>query len=268
MKYLVNVFKGLAIGVATLVPGVSGGTMAIILGVYDEMLHAVGSFFADWKKHALFLMELGIGGLLGVFFFSRLLEDVVNKYPFVTGYLFVGVILGGVPVLYKKSTEGKRDYKNLLFLAIGFVTVLLLSSEPEATTTMATMEGFKSILFLFFAGIVIAVALVLPGISASFMLYVLNLYSVTLNAINTRNIPFLVPLALGVGLGTMATTKAIEKLLQKYTAQTYMLILGFVLGSLIPVFPGIPEGFTAAASAVAFIIGFLCIRWLSRKEFA
>jgi len=268
MKYLVNIFKGLAIGVATLVPGVSGGTMAIVLGIYDDLLHAVGSFFKDWKKHTIFLAQLGIGGLLGVLLLSRLLEDVIGRYPFVMGFFFIGVILGGVPVLYKKSMEGKSDIRNLIFLIIGFAIVLLLSAEPEATTTLATMEGFKSVIFLFVAGLVIAVALVLPGISASFMLYVMGLYSVTLNAINTRNIPFLVPLAIGVGLGTLATTKAIEMLLQKYAAQSYMLILGFVLGSLKPVFPGIPKGYSAVASVAALVIGFLIIRWLSKKELA
>jgi putative membrane protein len=267
MKFLINFFKGLIIGIATLVPGVSGGTMAVILGVYDDLIHAIGSFFEDWKKHIVILLQIGLGGLAGLVLFSKLFGSVLDKYPFVMGFFFIGVIFGGVPVLYKKSiAEGKRNYKDMIFFVIGFIIVLLLSSEPAATTTLATSQGFVSIVFLFIAGIVLAVALILPGISGSFMLYVLGLYSITLNAINTRNIPFLIPLGLGVALGTLGTAKTIEKLLQKYPSKTYMLILGFVLGSLLPVFPGIPAGFLIISSAAALIVGFLFINWLSKKE--
>jgi putative membrane protein len=267
MKFLINFLKGLVIGIATLVPGVSGGTMAVILGVYDDLIHAIGSFFEDWKKHSIILLQIGLGGLAGLLLFSKLLENVLQKYPFGMRFFFIGVIFGGIPVLYKKSTTAaKRSIKDLIFFVIGLVIVLLLSSEPAATTSLATSKGMLSIIFLFIAGIVMAVALILPGISGSFMLFVLGLYSVTLNAINTRNIPFLIPLGIGVVLGTLGTAKTIEKLLEKYPSRTYMLILGFVAGSLLPVFPGIPTGFSVVTSAAALIVGFLLINWLSKKE--
>jgi putative membrane protein len=267
MKFFINFFKGLLIGVATLVPGVSGGTMAVILGVYDDLIHAISSFFEDWKKHIILVVELGLGGLTGLVLFSKLLETAIKKYPFVMGFFFIGVIFGGIPVLYKKSTSGgKRNLKDIIFFVIGFVVVLLLSSEPAATTTLATSQGIMSIIFLFIAGIVLAVALILPGISGSFMLYVLGLYSVTLSAINTRNIPFLIPLGIGVVIGTLGTAKTIEKLMEKYPGKTYMLILGFVLGSLLPVFPGIPQGLSIISSVVALVLGFILINWLSKKE--
>ena len=266
MKYIKNILKGIAIGIATLVPGVSGGTMAIILNVYDDLIHSIGSFFEDWKKHIILLLQIGIGGLTGILLFSKVLENALSNYPFVMKFFFVGVIFGGLPVLYKKASAGKKDKKDLLFLIIGFAIVLLMSAEPTATTALATSKGITSIIFLFIAGIIIAIALILPGISASFMLLTLGLYDVTLNAINTRNIPFLIPLGLGVVVGTLATTKAIEKLLQKYPSRTYLLILGFVVGSLIPVFPGVPQGITILTSILAFVVGFIIIHWISKKD--
>lgn len=267
MKNFKNFFKGIAVGVATLVPGVSGGTMAVILGIYDDLIHAISSFFEDWKKHFILLLQIGLGGLAGMALFSKLLENAMIKIPFEMKFLFMGIIIGGLPVLYRKSRElGKRDYKDFIFLIIGFVTVLLMSAEPQATTTMATSKGVLSMIFLFIAGIVIAVALILPGISGSFMLLALGLYGVTLNAINTVNIPFLIPLGLGVVVGTLATTKIIEKLLHKYPGKTYMLIIGFVIGSLLPVFPGVPTSVHILTSIAAFIIGFLAILWLGRAE--
>jgi putative membrane protein len=167
--------------------------------------------------------------------------------------------------LYRKSATVKKGITDYILLVLGFITVLLMSAEPSATTAMATSQGILSMIFLFIAGIIIAIALILPGISGSFMLLALGLYDITLNAINNVNLPFLIPLVLGIAVGTIGTTKLIEKLLQKYPGKTYMLIIGFVIGSLVPVFPGIPSGSQLILSAVAFIIGFIFIFWLGRK---
>lgn len=266
MEKFVNFFKGIVVGIATLVPGVSGGTMAVILGIYDDLIHSISSFFKDWKKNLIFLMQVGLGGLLGIGLFSKILETALNTYPSIMRFFFIGVIFGGVPVLYKKSTEGKKDIKDILFLIIGFIIVLVMSIEPTATTTLATEKGIMSMIFLFIAGIIIAIALILPGISASFMLLTLGLYNIFLNAINTKNIAFLIPIGLGIVLGTLGTARTIENLLKKQPRKTYMLILGFVLGSLIPVFPGIPQGLTIVPSVMALIVGFLLINWISKKE--
>jgi putative membrane protein len=266
VQYLENFIKGIFVGIATLVPGVSGGTMAIILGIYDDLIHAIGSFFEDWKKHTMLLMQIGLGGLIGFGLFSRLMGSALARYPYLMQYLFMGVIIGGLPVLYHKtlSSDGKSN-RGYLFLAIGFVLVLLMSSEPTAMTSLATSGSILSVVFLFIAGIVIAIALVLPGISGSFMLLVLGLYSITLDAINNLNIPFLIPLGLGVAVGTLGTTKVIEKLLQRYPRKTYMLIIGFVLGSLVQVFPGIPSGGQLVSSTIALLIGFSATYWLGKK---
>jgi putative membrane protein len=256
----------MAIGLATLVPGVSGGTMAIILGVYDKLIHAISSYFHDWKNNTILLLEIGVGGILGIGLFSKLLENAIKDYPAVMQFLFIGVILGGLPTLYKKSiSSGKRSMADFLFLIIGFVTVLLLSSEPSTVTDMATAHGLLSMVFLFVAGVIIAIALELPGISGSFMLLALGLYGVTLNAINTINITFLIPLGLGIVVGTLGTTTVIEKMLQKFPGKTYMLIMGFVLGSIIPVFPGIPSGMQLLASIATFAFGLAAILWLGSK---
>ena len=269
MKSIINFLKGIVIGIATLVPGVSGGTMAVVLGVYDDLIHSIGSFFENWKKHTLFLLELGLGALLALALFSRILEKAITASPYIMSFLFMGVIIGGLPVLYKKSlstVSSKRHYLDYVFLFIGFFIVLLMSSEPDAVVSMATAEGLTGLLFLFVAGVIIAIALILPGISGSFMLLALGLYSVTLNAINEVNIPFLIPLGLGLLLGTLGTTKLIETLLSKFPSKTYMLIIGFVIGSLVGVFPGIPNNLTIGILSIAiFTLGFSVMFWIGKK---
>jgi putative membrane protein len=266
VEYIKNIIKGAATGIAMLVPGVSGGTMAIILGIYDKMIHSVSSFFQEWKKNLLFLLQVGAGGVLGVLLFGRIMENAMASIPHIMKFLFAGFIVGGLPVLYRKSVStGKGGASDLIFAVIGFVIVLLMASEPEAVVNMASASGILGFVFLVAAGLVIAIGFVLPGISTSFMLLVLGLYEITLGAINTVNIPFLIPLGLGVAGGTIGTAKIIEKLLAKYPRKMYLLIIGFVVGSLIEVYPGMPAGWQLPASVAAFVSGFVIMFIIGEK---
>lgn len=265
MKWITNILKGIAIAVSTMVPGVSGGTMAIILGIYDDLIHAISSFFGDWKKHSILIIQLLIGAVIGLLLFSRLIESALIKFPIIMAFFFIGVICGGIPTIYNKSECGNRNIVEYAYLVGGFIIAIIMSAEPEAVTTMATGSGNGSFLFLLLAGIIIAIALILPGISGSFMLLMLGLYEITLNAINTFNIKFLIPLAIGGIIGIVATTKLIESLLNKYPSKMYMLILGFVIGSIKPIFPGIPTGINIIYSLVALAIGFYSIYFISKK---
>lgn len=284
VSFLKNFIRGIVVGIATLVPGVSGGTMAIVVGIYDRLIHSVSSFFKDWKKNILFLFQVGVGVVLGILLFNRLMLIALDAIPYVMSYLFMGIIIGGLPVLYRKAMSigtdmpasidkagakkfGPSEFKitDIIFLVIGFCTVLLMTSEPDAVITLATGNTLLSYLFLILAGVILAIALVLPGISFSFMLLVLGIYDITLKAIQDFNIPYLIPLGLGVAAGTFATARILENLLQKHTRKTYMLIIGFVLGSLAEVFPGIPQGWQLPFSAVALISGFIAMFLLGRK---
>jgi putative membrane protein len=268
MKNLTNIFKGIVIGIATLVPGVSGGTMAIILGIYDQMIHALGTFFKNIKENTIFLATLGVGGIIGIVAFSRLIEYSLENFKFPMIYLFLGIILGGIPVLYKKtlvSGKDEKDKKDWLCFAIGFLIILIMNVYNGTLVNLAVTTGFLNFLFLIIAGIIIAVALILPGISTSFMLLAIGLYDITLNAINNVDLEFLVPIIIGVGVGVITTTKILENLLTNKPRPTYMLILGFVLGSIIEVFPGIPMGLDIIVSLITFVLGFLAIRYMSNK---
>lgn len=267
MRNLINFIKGIVIGIATLVPGVSGGTMAILLNVYDDLIHSISSFFKDWKKHTIFLVEIGLGALLAFVLFGNLIKLALRNFPMQVGFFFLGVICGGIPVMYKKATSTKGTYKDLIFLVLGFLLVLLMSKDPTAVTTIATQGGLVSTIFLLIAGFIIAIALILPGISGSFMLLSLGLYDVTIDAITKFNIPFLIPLGIGTAIGVITTTRTIEKLFEKHHRKTYMLILGFVAGSVIPVFPGIPKGIPSMITSIlAVIIGFIIIILIGKKS--
>ena len=265
MKKAINFIKGIVIGIAMLVPGVSGGTMAIILGLYDEMIHSISSFFKDVKKNTIFLLTVGLGGIVGIGLFGRVIEYGLDKFKVPMIYLFLGLIIGGIPVLYKKAIDGSKTKNDWLYLVIGFLIILIMSLYKGTLVDLASSKGLLQFIFLVLAGIIIAVALILPGISTSFMLLVLGLYDITLKAINNLEINYLIPISLGAFIGVIATTKVLEDFLNKKPRPTYMMILGFVIGSIIEVFPGLPLGLDILLSIITFILGIVAIRYLSKR---
>lgn len=265
VKILKNLLKGVVIGVATLVPGVSGGTMAIILGLYDDMIHAISSFFKNIKENIIFLFTVGFGAIIGIVAFSKMIDYSLKNFHFPMIFMFLGIILGGLPVLYNKANTKDKKKTDYIYFVIGFLVIAVMSFYTGTIVNLASAKGIWNILFLFVAGIIIAVALILPGISTSFMLLTLGLYDITLNAINNFELNYLIPIVLGAGFGVIATTKILEKFLNDRPRQTYLIILGFVMGSIIEVFPGIPTGLDIVYSIMMFVIGLVSIMYISKK---
>ena len=265
MNFLRNFLKGIAMSISQLVPGVSGGTIAIILGIYDKLLHAVNNILNDFKNQYKILLEVGIGAAVGMVLFSNIIKNLFDKFPIPVGYLFIGVILGGAPLMYKKATVKGFNKKNIIYLVLGIVIVLMMGEPNNDASAIITSLNLVNFLWLFIGGAVIAIALILPGISGSFMLYVLGLYNTVMTAIGELNIPILIPLALGGIVGTLLTARIIEKLLIKFPEQTYILIFGFILGSVFSVFPGV-DGLNSLIGIILGVIGFVFTYYISRNE--
>ena len=260
-----NFIKGIAIGIATIVPGVSGGTMAIIVGIYDDLIHSLSSFFKDIKKNMLFLMIVGIGAVLGIISFGSIVDYSLKHYMYPVTFLFLGIVFGGIPILYKQSKSKEHSKKDFIFIIIGFLIVMLMTFYKDTVVNLSGATGIANFAFLIFAGVIIAVALILPGISTSFLLLTFGLYDKTIDAIKTIDLNYLIPIVIGTMLGVVFTTKLLENFLNKQPSKTYLLILGFVMGSILEVFPGIPSGLNILYSIISFAIGLVATKYISEK---
>lgn len=217
--------KGLVIGATMMVPGVSGGTMAIILGIYDRLISAVSSFGRDVKENLLFLTVFGLSAGVGMFLFSTPVSWLLEHYKIPTISFFIVVILCGVPVIGRKSGVEKVRFSVIMYMLLGAIMVVCISKIPE---NVFHTESFPEMIL---AGILSAAALIFPGISFSHFLLVLGIYDQLLKAVQTLNMRFLFPLGAGVLLGVILLSRLLESLMTKYPKQTYMIILGFILGS-------------------------------------
>lgn len=269
-EIVLNTSKGFIVGASMLVPGVSGGTMAIILGIFDKLIHAINNFFKDFKKSFILLAEFCLGAGIGFLLFSRVISFALKNFQLPMVYFFIGAILGGVPLLFKQTKIQKTDTKGIIIGVIsgilGVALVLLLRFIPESSVNFGGSLNLKSIIMQLITGIIIAVALVLPGISTSHMLLILGMYNTTLNAIEHPfdNITFLASLAVCVVIGVFLTTNLLEKAMTKFPQITYFAIIGFVLGSIIDVFPGFPTGWEIPVCIVTLVAGYIAIRYISK----
>ncbi|WP_426348062.1 DUF368 domain-containing protein [Alloiococcus sp. CFN-8] len=262
-NFLYTALKGLIVGASMLVPGVSGGSMAMILGIYGKLVRAVSSFFKDILGNVLFLGTFVLGAGIGMILFASPLGKLTENYNMIMMYFFMGAVAGGIPLIYKSSKVKKITAKEIFYIFIGALITLLINFIPEGIFDFGGGLTLASLGMLALGGIVIAVALILPGISVSYMLLVLGMYTETMNAIKSLYFPYLIPLALGVLLGVVLTTRILETTMNRYPEKTYLIILGFIIGSVVMVFPGLPAGMELLICPIMFLLGFIIIKKIS-----
>jgi putative membrane protein len=279
-SHAVTFLKGLAIGLSVIVPGVSGGTMAILLGIYQRLLRAVNTFFKNFKESILFLSVLAAGALVSIFAASNLIGYLLENYKSVTNFFFLGIILGGLPVIYKESDldygtlirlengggyKARRILRDALPFVIGAGLVVGIGFIKTALIDLSAVEGFWSVVFNVLIGFIAAVALVLPGISGSYFLMALGLYEKYNYAISNLVVLDLIPFAVGAVAGIVLTAKVLDRLLQTRKRGTYLLILGFLIGSLAQLFlENIPAGMDILYCCLTLLAGIAVIVSVTR----
>jgi len=260
----VKLIKGFVIGASMLVPGASGGTMAVILGIYDDLIHAVSTLKQNFKENSILLLQFIFSGLLGILLFSRPLLSAVTLWQKPMMFLFLGAIIGSIPPLYRKVKVARIKPVNIFVALIGVLFGVLTMFLPEGLFQLSESFHLYNFIMLIIAGIILAIALVLPGISASYVLLMMGMYDLTLLAIRELNILFLLPLIIGALAGTFLTAGILEREMQRHPQLTYMLIIGFMIGSLFEVFPGIPNGIEILYCLFTFTFGLSFILWIQK----
>ena len=261
-KFSRDVIKGGLIGASMLIPGLSGGTMAIVLNIYDRLMNAVGNLFKDLKSNLIFLFRVAVGGIFGMILFSKLILSLAETYPQPMMSVFIGVVLGSLPALLKKAALTKKRWFNLFFMLPGAVASLSLNFLPSSVFSYS--YGLEGFLICVLCGFIIAVALILPGISTSHALLLLGMYEKVWQSVSDMDFLFLLPLLIGCAAGVLLLTRAFSFLLCRFQTQSYCLIAGFVMGSVYEMLPSSPQGFMLCVCILCFVLGFGFIFMVSR----
>ena len=266
---------GAWIGGTMTVPGVSGGSMAMILGIYDKLVASVNGIFqkGKFKESFLFLIKFMLGAVAGLFMFAKLITLALTSFSIPTRYFFLGAVAGCSPMIFREARVKKVSVPVFLYPIIGIVCALLISLIPEGIFEIngtGALAVIASIVIQLLGGIVIAVALVLPGISVSQMLLVLGVYEKLTAAVDALDIITLIsfaPLVIGTIGGILLTTNLIERAMKKHPTATYLIVFGFILGSLPELFPAqMPMGWDLLFAPLMAVLGVIAVFTLSKKE--
>lgn len=265
-----NIYRGILMGISDLIPGVSGGTIAFILGIYDRLLESISGFFSrEWKKQLGFLVPLGIGIVITLLLFSRFIEFLLENHYEATQFFFMGLILGVLPYIMKQA-EVKKNFTArhlVILLVIGAALASMAFIQTDDNVAPITELSLPTFFLLFFSGWIASMAMLLPGISGSFILLLIGVYSTAINALSTLNLPIVLAIGAGVMVGFVVSSKAISYLLEHFTYVTYAAIIGLILGSLFVVFPGFAaDPMTLVTSLITFTIGLLFTLWFSSPK--
>jgi len=269
-SWIIRFFKGVIIALGFILPGVSGGVLAAILGIYERMLKFMAHITTNFKENFLFFLPVGIGGIVGIGLLSNPLEFLLENYQLIVLWGFSGAIVGTLPALFKESVSKKqRDgidiFAGILSLVAGSAFLYFL--DDIFGTVPGNFGGF------ILAGVLIALGVLVPGLSPSNLLLVLGLYNPMLAGFRSFDLAgVFLPIALGGVLAMLLFAKLMEKLLENYHSRVYHFIIGLVLAStLLIVIPPVADYsnvtvLTIVLSAVLFVLGLILGLWMSRLE--
>ena len=266
-----SILKGMVIGIANIIPGVSGGTMMVSMGIYDKLIHCVTHLFSEFKKSLAFLIPIAIGMGIAIVGSSFGLEYLFATFPIQTNLLFIGLILGGLPAIWKNVKGNKVKPGHIVAGLLFFALVVAMAVMGESEGNAADLSfGLVNVLKLFGVGVVAAATMVIPGVSGSMMLLLMGYYNPIINSINDffraltardvdgilRGFGILVPFGIGVIVGIFAIAKLVEIIFEKCPLYAYWAIIGLIVASPIAI---IAMGSFPAVTVVSAVTGVLAL---------
>ncbi len=271
-----SVLKGMVIGIANIIPGVSGGTMMVSMGIYDKLIHCITHLFSEFKKSFLFLLPIAIGMGIAIIGSSFGIEQLFAHFPLQTNLLFIGLIVGGLPAIWKNVKGNSVKIGHVISFLVFFAVVVGMAVMGETEGNAADMTfNLMNVIKLLVVGVIASATMVIPGVSGSMVLLLIGYYNPILTAINDffralfafdmngilQGIGVLAPFGIGVVIGIFAIAKLVEIIFAKVPLYAYWAIIGLIVASPIAIiamgtFPAITV-VGVLTSILTFALGFV-----------
>lgn len=246
MKVIKDILKGMVIGIANIIPGVSGGTMMVAMGIYDKLIHCITHLFKEFKKSVLFLLPIVLGMGIAIIGSSFGIEYLFATFPIQTNLLFIGLIIGGLPAIWKNVKGNSIRLGHILAFLAFFVLVVGMALLGETEGNAADLSfTVVNVLKLFGVGVIASATMVIPGVSGSMVLLLLGYYNPIISSINDfiraltsfdvngimQGIGVLAPFGVGFVVGVFVIAKLIEIIFKKFPLYAYWAIIGLIVAS-------------------------------------
>jgi putative membrane protein len=277
MKFINTLLKGMAIGVSNVIPGISAGTLMVLLGIYDELVEAIGNILTNKSKrkdYFLFLSPLAMGAVGGVLLFASLITLVIERYAAPTQFFFIGLVLGSIPAVLSMHHEMKPSITRLAAFVVGLGLVAFMDVEERLGISAHISAGTSSLLgFLLFAvvGFLAGGTMVTPGVSGAYVFLLTETYEPIMQALASLTQPpihwgVIISVAAGAAIGLLVCSRLIDLAFERQPAVTYYTILGLICGSFVGLWPaGLDLFVSSLASMLALIPGVAIAYLLGRS---
>ncbi|MDE6639929.1 MAG: DUF368 domain-containing protein [Acetatifactor sp.] len=241
-----SILKGIVIGIANIVPGVSGGTMMVSMGIYDKLIHCITHLFSEFKKSVKFLFPIAVGMLIAIVGSSFALKELFERIPIQTNLLFVGLILGGLPAIWKNVKGKSVKIGHIIAALVFFALVAGLAAMGETEGAAVNLSfSVTNVLILFVVGVITSATMVIPGVSGSMVLMLMGFYEPILVTITDfvkalvhldingilAGCGVLIPFGIGVVAGIFGIAKLVEIVFEKFPLYAYWAIIGLIVAS-------------------------------------
>lgn len=246
MNMFKNIIKGMMIGIANIMPGVSGGTLAVSMGIYDKLIHCITHILSEFKESMKFLLPIFAGAGIALVALTFVIEALFQYYPIPTNLLFIGLIVGGLPPVVTKVKSHKLSFGHILAGLLFFVLVVGMAMMGDNGSRQVTLNlGIVPMIQLILVGIIAAATMIIPGVSGSMVLLILGYYQPIIQQITAfctavitldmagilHGVAILLPFGIGVLIGILGIAKIIEIIFQKYPVYAYCAIIGLIAAS-------------------------------------
>lgn len=292
MNWIKRFLYGILVGITSIAPGISGGTIAIALGFYESLINAIANIFSDFKKHFSYLFPYGVGAVISIATLSVILEFLFENYTLPTSTLFIGLIIGTLPFIKRKVTgslEGhKPNYKHIstgvIFFVIVLIPVIIGEDNAGALFTPSADNGAGSVTLFLIIGIIIAATMIIPGLSGTMILMTLGLYKLLLSTTSafvtatvSLDIPAVanllsavIPIGLGFAAGGFLIARLLNRLFRKIPSYIYSAIFALICATPIVMLAEVDASHLTlpniCVSVITLIIGLLLVRKLGSEE--
>ncbi len=258
---------GMLIGVGMIIPGVSGGVMAVIFGIYEPIIAVIAHPFKNLRENIKFGLPLALGAVISVLVLSQILNYFLTHHPLLVKYLFIGLLAGSLPALADLAKEKGFDRRYYCTFVIGLGIILfplLLAGKAQSPVVSENeITGWQAVL----SGFLVAAGTVVPGVSSSFLLMIAGTYSTLLRSLAEFNIIPLIPVIISGAGSALLLSRLTQYFLANFYGWTYYCLLGIIVGSIVVVFPGLPSSIPQGSAAVMLLLLGASASWrLSRQK--
>lgn len=274
-NFIIKMLKGMLIGLSMIIPGVSGGTVAVLLNIYDEIIFNINNLKKEFKNSVLYLLPIVVGAVLSFVIAYFPLKYLLENFQFQTISLFAGLMIGSTPKLIVDAKKRGFSKINIISIIIPFMIVIGVCFIPNMKNVDLVDMNALNYLLLFLVGALASCALIVPGISGSMLLLILGYYQPLLNIISDLKVNFMhsalviIVFCIGLVIGFFTIARIMKILFEKYTVGTYWAIVGFVLASIIGIFLAVNYNFSfdlfiIISSVLIIIIGIILGYFLNK----